>query len=725
MNIDEPALDSGERILAVDHQPRMLSSLSSLAEAHGLPLTGAECAEEARALLKTGRYGVLVVDLLHPQRAGQVLMDYIRQTGIDVHVIVSTADSSQSAVVQALRNGAKDFLRKPYAPEELILTLGNALESRRLSRENRSYQNRLQRSEQLYRFIVDRSPDLIYILDDSGHFTFINSAAERLLGYTPESLLGRHYSLIVLSEDLHLAENGMNERRTGERATRSLELRLLRAGNSPADERTVMVEISAMGIYNSMDADPSGKHMGTYGIVRDITERKHAEDMIRYQAHYDMLTGLPNRVLFKDRLQSVLAHHQRSGEKLAVLFLDLDRFKLVNDSLGHSVGDQLLERVAHRLRDCLREGDTLARLGGDEFTLLLPNVEQAQDAIRVAEKCVKTLSRAFTLEERDLHLGVSIGIAVSPDHGDTVETLIKHADVAMYHVKDNDRGRWTVYEPAMSSRVDKQVNIERGLRQALENNELELVYQPQIDVETGTITTVEALVRWKHPVLGMVSPADFIPVAEQTGAILPMSNWILRHACRTVLSWQGANAKAIRLAVNLSPLQVEQPDFVKNVLNILKQEQFPPQRLELEITEHMLMANKENVVRKMQQLMAHGITFAVDDFGTGYSSLSYLQRLPLQTLKIDQSFVQALDNSEGSIGLITAIIAMANGLGLTIVAEGVETESQLTQLRRLKCMQIQGYLFGKPAAALIDPDEFARLWSHATATPALPLRLKA
>ncbi|MCC5812275.1 MAG: EAL domain-containing protein [Ectothiorhodospiraceae bacterium] len=713
MAIDTARLDGGDRILAVDHQPRLLDSLRALAGANDLPLDTAETADEAMDLLASGRYCVLLVDLLHPEKAGQQLMRFASERGLELHVVVSTTDPSQSVAVQALRNGARDFLRKPYAPEELVLTLGNALDNRRLTRENRFYQNRLHRSEQLYRFIVDRSPDMIYILDPDGRFTFLNSTAERLLGYRPESLLGRHYEQLVLPEDLPLARHGMNDRRTGERATRNLELRLLRSGDGPDEQRMVVVEVNAMGIYAQAEDSQPGALLGTYGIVRDITERKHAEAMIRYQAYHDLLTGLPNRALFKDRLMATISRNQRSGEKLAVLFLDLDRFKMVNDSLGHSVGDTLLERVAQRLRRCLREGDTLARLGGDEFTVLLPAIQTEMDAIRVSEKCVKALEEPFQVDDRELYLGVSIGIAIAPDHGETVETLVKHADVAMYHVKEQGRGRWAVFEPVMSSRVDHHVNLEHGLRHALEKNELRLAYQPQIDVEVGRVTAVEALVRWQHPTLGLISPMEFIPVAEQTGAIVGISRWVLREACRGVLSWPTANRQGIRLAVNLSPLHVGQPDFVQDILGILQEEGFPPQRLELEITEHLLMSNLDNVVGKLRQLTAHGVSFAVDDFGTGYSSLSYLQRLPIQTLKIDQSFIRALAEGSESHKLVGAIIAMGQGLGLKIVAEGVETHGQLQHLRKLQCMQMQGYLFGKPSETLLEDEELGQRWRAA------------
>ena len=704
-----------ERILAVDHQPRLLDSLRALGDAHDLPLDAVEGEGEARELLSGGSYGVLVVDLLHPEQAGQRLLRQIRADGLDIHVIVATSDASQEAAVRALRSGARDFLRKPYAPEELLLTLRNALEHRRLSRENQRFQSRLRRSQQLYRFIVERSPDLIYVLDPQGHFTFVNAAVQRMLGYPSEALLGRHYTAIVAPDDIPLARHGMDDRRTGERATRNLEVRLLKSGDDPPERRMVTVEVSAMGIYGQMGDERQGELLGTYGVVRDITERKHAEALIRYQAHHDLLTGLPNRALFKDRLRAGLARNKRSEDQLAVLFLDLDRFKLVNDSMGHSFGDRLLESVARRLRECLREGDTLARLGGDEFTILLPAVRQVSDAIRVAEKCIEAMKDPFQLDGEEIHLGVSIGIAQSPAHGETVESLIKHADVAMYHVKDGERGRWAVYESFMSQRVDHHVSMENGLRQAVENQQLSVLYQPQIDVASGRITTMEALLRWRHPTLGPISPSDFIPVAEQTGSIISISHWLLRTACDGMLRWPDAGKSGTRLAVNLSPVQLEHPDFVNDTLRILSDVGFPPHRLEFEITEHLLMRDLDSVVRKLHKLSAHGVTFAVDDFGTGYSSLSYLQRLPIHTLKIDQSFVRSLQDGREEGHLVSAIVSMGRSLGLKIVAEGVETQAQLDILRRLKCTEMQGYLFSRPLAALDQSGQAVERWRSAAA----------
>jgi len=691
--LQPPAYERSERILAVDRHPRLLESLDLLASARGIPLDTAETPDEARALLEGTDYGLALVEMQAGDETSLGLMEWLREHHGAVDVIALTADPTCKAPIEALRRGASEFIRKPYAPEALLATLENTLERRRLHRQNEQIRHRLKRSERLYRFIVENSPDFIYVLDAQGRFTFASRSTEKLLGIGPEALVGEHFQRVVLAEDREVAEFRFNERRTGHRATHNLELRLCaQPGGARNPVRTV--DLTAMGIYADTDSDQPGQYLGTYGIARDVTERKQAESIVHYQAHHDLLTGLPNRALLKDRLGQALAQARRDNSEVAVLFLDLDRFKVVNDSLGHSVGDELLQRVAHRLRGCLREGDTLARLGGDEFTLLLPAIPDRRAAERVAEKCIGALEAPFLVHDHRLFLGVSIGIAVYPEHGETQEVLIKHADVAMYHVKDEHKGHYSFFDAAMSNRIDRHLNIETGLRQALDNQEFRVVYQPQVDVETGAITAMEALIRWQHPEAGEISPGEFIPVAEQTGLIIPIGDWLLHTACEEMLRWPGA--EHLRLAVNLSPLQLNQRDFVQRVGEICGNTGFPLSRLDLEITENLLMRDVDSVVEKLRTLSRLGVTVAIDDFGTGYSSLSYLQRLPIHTLKIDQSFIQAIREGQDEGTLVETIIAMAQGLDLRVVAEGVETERQLNYLRRLKCGYMQGYYFSRP-----------------------------
>ena len=447
-----------------------------------------------------------------------------------------------------------------------------------------------------------------------------------------------------------------------------------------------------------------------------------ASVQIEHLAYYDGLTALPNRELFIDRLSLALVQAHRDGRKLAVLFLDLDRFKQINDSLGHSVGDELLRAVGKRVHEAVREGDTLARLGGDEFTLLLPGVHNAPEAARVADKVLEGVRRPFALLGRELFVTTSIGISIYPEDGVDAESLIRSADVAMYRAKEQGRDRFQLYAPAMNAQAVERMGLEHGLRKALAQDQLVIHYQPIIEVATGRIHGTEALLRWRHPELGLVPPDDFIELAEMTGLITPMGPWILEEACGRTRAWQRGTRFYFSIAVNLSGRQFQEKDLVGQVERALRATGLEARFLELEITESVAMHSAENTLRTLTELKALGVRISIDDFGTGYSSLAYLKRFPIDTLKIDQSFVRDLGTNAGDTAIASAVIAMAHGLGLRVVAEGVEREEQLEFLRRQRCDHYQGYLFSRPLAA----DEIAALLrdgSAGSAGPAGPRRI--
>jgi diguanylate cyclase (GGDEF)-like protein len=433
--------------------------------------------------------------------------------------------------------------------------------------------------------------------------------------------------------------------------------------------------------------------------AREIEEMKQMMTRLDYMAHYDSLTGLPNRKLFADRLQQAVKQHARYDGGVCLMFLDIDNFKLVNDTLGHPYGDRLLQQVSARIQDCLRESDTVARLGGDEFCILLVGLEDVFFAARVAQKILNALTPPFLLDGHENYLSASIGIALPPQDGEDIDHLLKNADAAMYHAKAQGKNNYQFFAAAMNADAQWRLRLERQLRHALENHELNLHYQPQIDVESGAIIGVEALLRWSNHELGAVSPAQFIPLAEETGLIIPIGEWVLRTACRQAQAWRERGAGDLRLAVNLSARQFDQPDLVKSIAQILEETAFPPNNLELEITESMMMRNTEETIRTLRALKRFGVRFAMDDFGTGYSSLSYLKRLSLDVLKIDQSFVRDVERDSEASAIVTAIIALAESLNLRTVAEGVETAAQLDFLRRRKCSVAQGYYFARPQAA--------------------------
>jgi diguanylate cyclase (GGDEF)-like protein len=431
-------------------------------------------------------------------------------------------------------------------------------------------------------------------------------------------------------------------------------------------------------------------------------EREAAElaaNEIEHLAYHDALTGLPNRPLFIDRLIVALAQAHRSNHRLAVFFLDLDRFKDINDSLGHSVGDQLLKEVAARIRRCVRESDTVARFGGDEFTLLIPRFENVEEAAKVAQKVIETLRIPFEIQERELFVTTSVGISLYPNDGLDAETLVRNADTAMYRAKESGRDNYQLYAPAMNARALERLALENMLRKALVNQELVLYYQPLVDVATRSVIGVEALLRWQHPELGLLSPAHFISVAELSGLIIPIGEWVLHTACKQVRIWQKKLDYELTVSVNLSARQFQQPDLVQQIRAAIADTAVDPSWLQFEITESNAMQNAENTIHTLRDLKMLGVGIAMDDFGTGYSSLNYLKRFPIDTLKLDQSFVHEVATDPSDAAIVSAVIAMAHTLNLTLVAEGVETEEQLAFLQKERCDVIQGYLFSAPLPA--------------------------
>ena len=459
-----------------------------------------------------------------------------------------------------------------------------------------------------------------------------------------------------------------------------------------------------MGIYADNKERTRDNFIGTYGTARDISERKQAQEVINFQAYHDLLTHLPNRALLKDRLNLAITHARRNKRKLAAMFLDLDRFKLVNDTLGHSMGDRLLKAVANRLQSCLRSGDTLSRFGGDEFTLLLPEVRTRDDVVVIAEKILNRLSEPFVIDGHELFVGASIGIAMYPEAGDSGEALIQNADIAMYHVKGRGKNGYQFFSEEMNHQFSTRLSLERELRNGLIQGEFEVYYQPQVSLQNGAITGVEALVRWHHGVRGMIEPREFLPLAEETGLIMQIDEFVQRQAFHDVAAWRRAGLGDVCVSVNLTALQMEQDGFVERFVSSLQASGLPPEYVKLEITENTLMQDMEVIVPKLKGIRELGVRIAIDDFGTGYSSLSYLHQFPINTLKIDRSFVGDIRAEHGDASIIDAIVAMARGLHLDLVAEGVENRTQLKYLQQQGCEEVQGFIFSPavPAADLVD-----------------------
>lgn len=682
---------SAARILLADDDPRLLDSLHRLLAFYKYQVDTAVGGRAAIKQLHRTEYDLLLLDLRMPDFSGHEVMQYMADHDIRTMTIVVSGETSFDDISRALRKGAYDYLKKPYVPEELIATVNNAVRKKRLEESHQAMEGRLNRSEKLHRFIVNNSPDIIYILDENGCFSFLNSKIEQLLGYPSTELIGKHITTLVEDEDLEKARYFFEQAARLQGNARTIDI-ALKPRESSRSKR--WFELAIWPVSEADELNGSAQRYRIYGTARDITDRLEAEAFINFQAYHDLLTRLPNRSLFKDRLSMAIAQAARNNQRLAVMFIDLDRFKIINDSLGHTMGDRLLQAVSQRLLGCIRKGDTLSRFGGDEFTLLLPDAQTTQAAVQVAEKILESIKEPFKLGGHDIYVGASIGIATYPESGTTLDALIKNADIAMYRVKSSGKDGHHVFSNDMNSTATQRLLLEQDMRRALETGEFDICYQPQVDAQTERMVGVEALVRWNHPALGRLAPADFIPIAEDSRLIIELDRMTLARACRQIGHYHRNGYPDLRLAVNLSPLMLERDNFVDNILGTLAREQFPGHLLELEITESLLMSDRQDVVDKLRQLADAGVQLAIDDFGTGYSSLSYLQKFPISTLKIDRSFIHNIKTSDEEACIVNAIVSMAHGLKLNIIAEGVENPAQLNYLRTLGCQMVQGYLFG-------------------------------
>jgi diguanylate cyclase (GGDEF)-like protein/PAS domain S-box-containing protein len=703
INFDEKELrlDRSVSFLVVDDDARARESLCMLLRRKWGDITEAEDGEVAISLIEQRQFKIIILDLNMPKKSGDQVLAFIRDRKINTTVIVLSGETSINKVTEAVRLGAYDIFKKPYSFDELEHAIHNALDKARVEEEKVQIQSRLAHSERLHRYMVDNSPDLIYILNLKGEFSFVNDSVTKLLGYDKSDLVGKHYSEFIADEDRMKAEYLFNERRRSSRSNRMVELGLKCNSTDPSKPFEVAVrpiELNSMGIYSVAvkDSKKVVTYQGTYGVARDISSRKKAEKLITFQAYHDLLTKLPNRAMLLDRLDLAINQSVRTNETLIVMFLDLDRFKLINDSFGHVVGDQLLVEVAARLKQEIRTGDTLARLGGDEFMLLLPQPTSRLQAERVAQKLIESLQQPFFLRQKEVYINVSIGISVFPDDSSDINTLIKNADMAMYDVKSSGKNGYTFYNDKLEHAAAEKISIESGLRNALKNGELEIFYQPQINVQSGKIVGAEALLRWNHPQLGLRAPGYFMEQAEESRIIQQISEWVLNRVATDLFVDPRFLESDIKVSINLSASDIRQKEFPENLVAFTESFGIDPKRLEIEITENMFMSDIQACTHKLQVLSNRGISIAIDDFGTGYSSLNYLRELPVHTVKIDYSFVSEIEHSSKGAALVAAIVGMAHGLGIDIIAEGVENDPQAHYLESLGCFTMQGFLFSKP-----------------------------
>ncbi|NEW06554.1 EAL domain-containing protein [Paenibacillus sp. SYP-B3998] len=548
-----------------------------------------------------------------------------------------------------------------------------------------SVQRKLTESGQQLQSLFDNNPDAVISLDILGNLTEMNPAANKLSGYSIEEFA--YLPLVSLCPPEHHDRIKQRFERTLRGKPQNFETAMLRKNGEKVELHLTLIPISYEGTIH-----------GVYGIAKNITERKQAEDLIQYMAYYDALTDLPNRRLFERQVMMHLNEADERKTKVAILYLDLDGFKFINDSLGHGVGDQVLKEVAIRLKRSIREQDTIGRMGGDEFTVCLPDLQSFQDMLAIAERILHELRQPFQLEGHDFYLTTSIGASFYPDHGSYAEMLMHNADTALYKVKEHGKNHVKIYSPTMNEEAVRRQLLESELHKALERNELVVHYQPQIDVKTSKIFGMEALVRWNHPTRSLLYPGDFIAIAEETGMIVPIGAKVLEIACKQCKQWQEQGFADLRIAVNLSQIQLRQDNLVETVERVLIDTGLPPATLELEITESIAMHNADFVVTQLHNLVALGIQISIDDFGTGFSSLSYLSKFPIHRLKIDRSFITNISNKSES-AIIASIVSLAQNLNLSVIVEGVETELQRTVLPQLGCNEMQGYLFSKPVPA--------------------------
>ncbi|WNQ13816.1 EAL domain-containing protein [Paenibacillus aurantius] len=544
----------------------------------------------------------------------------------------------------------------------------------------------MEESNQRYRSLFDYHPDLVCTLDRKGNFVSANPMFEKLLGYTPEEFMKLNLSLMYDRPGSDYIREAYERVMTG----KPQEFTMM-AKHKNGDSRELFVSSSPIVVDHAV--------VGVYAIAKDITENKEYERIIYRMAYYDAVTGLPNRTLFKERLQQAIQESAAAGRAAGVLFLDMDQFKTINDTLGHYTGDLLLVEVARRLEASLPAPSTVSRLGGDEFTVILPLLERPEDSVRAAETILEAFTNPFTVGEHELFLTPSIGISLYPDDGQDVDSLIKMADASMYKVKENGGNHYELYTTALKEANEERLTLHTNLRRALERKEFYLEYQPKLNLKTGEVYGMEALLRWENEELGKVSPDRFIPVAEDSKQILPIGEWVLREACTRNRRWQDSGMTPLTVSVNISTIQFQQGDFVRTVDRILKETGLAPEWLELEITESLLLRSSKKNMDLLYDLKALGISLSIDDFGIGYSSLSYLNHFPIDYLKIDRSFISQIHSESKDENIIKTIIRLAHNLNMKVVAEGVETAEQLAFLSRLSCDGIQGYLLSRPLPA--------------------------
>ena len=687
------------RVLLIEDNPgdaRLVREMLNDYGAYDTRVMHVTCIRDAKKYLAEHAVDVILLDLGLPDAQGLGALRRTHAVAPRVPLVVLTSWDDEGIAAQALQEGAQDYLLKGQIE---MRGLGRAL---RYAIERKALDEALFGEKERAEVTLNSIGDAVACTDISGHVTFLNAAAERMTGWSRQEAVGRPFTELMRIMDASSRELIPDPTAIVVGKDRAMHVR----SNCILVERhgsEIPIEESVAPIR-----DRQGQVTGAVLVFRDVSAARAMALQMVHSAQHDFLTGLPNRLLLNDRVSQAITFAMRHTRRVAMLFLDLDGFKHINDSLGHPVGDKLLRSIAKRLVECVRSSDTVSRQGGDEFVVLLPELEQLEDAAIMARRMLQAVAKVHALDQHDLHVTTSIGVSVYPEDGLDADTLIKNADTAMYQAKEHGRQTYRFFTPTMNVKAVERQFIEENLRSALEQREFAVHYQPKINLRTGRCSGAEALIRWTHPIRGPISPAQFIPVAEDCGLILAIGHWVLLEACKQARAWMDQDVPLPTIAVNISAMEFRDENFLEGVFAVLNDTGLDPRALELELTESVLMKHADSTESILKALKAEGVQLAVDDFGTGYSSLSYLGRFPIDTLKIDQSFVRQIASASDQTSLVTAVISMGRSLDLRVVAEGVETQEELTFLQAQQCDEAQGYYFGRP----MPSEQFAELFAR-------------
>jgi diguanylate cyclase (GGDEF)-like protein/PAS domain S-box-containing protein len=712
-------------VLTIDDEEVIRRSFQAYLEDSGFRVLQANNGRVGLDVYREHRPDIILVDLRMPEMDGLEVLATVVKESPELPIIVVSGTGMIQDAIEALRLGAWDYVLKPVEDLGILEhSVRRALERSRLMTENKAYRENLEnlvrcrtielsdRTRQLeesnlrlqneieerktaeakYRSIFDHAIEGIFQVDYQGKLVSANPAMARILG---------HQS----SGDLLDNAGDFCVRMCGDSVNREKFFRVLEDHGAVQGFEVQTFRTDGKPLWGSVNAHlvPGriGEAIRFEGTLEDISDRKRFEEQLLHQSLHDALTGLPNRALFSDRLSQSISRSSRQNSFFALLYLDVDRFKVINDSLGHAQGDQFLVRLAERLRSCTREADTLARLGGDEFAVISEQVRNLSGAIGVAERILEEMREPFVIDTHEIYCTVSIGIICCTGFCGTAEEVLRDADLTMYRAKSNGKARYEIFDNALQEQTIQLLTMETEFRRALTRGEFELHYQPIVDVDSSEVITLEALVRWRHPDRGLIPPLDFIPLAEENGLIVPLGWWVIEESCRQLALFQAHFPKPVPLSmsVNISAKQFAEANLGQKLETLLSHSSIAPGSLELEITESVIMDRGEAAIGQLEELKALGIKLFVDDFGTGYSSLSYLHRFPIDMLKIDRSFIREIDATGGHAEIVRAIVGLGRNLGMGLIAEGVETEAQLAVIRTLGCQLAQGFLFSKPVPA--------------------------